>query len=122
MIRRPPRSTLFPYTTLFRSAERQQLTHVLRLFLRNQSFFSNYRRLDDVPNCSHYSVASFLARAGLVVFATGLRARFGFKISAGSPASVFTSGVDSSVPLVSVFGPSSCSISLTAACEITSFS
>src|SRR2546426_9110234 len=24
MIRRPPRSTLFPYTTLFRSAERQQ--------------------------------------------------------------------------------------------------
>src|SRR2546426_9199449 len=26
MIRRPPRSTLFPYTTLFRSAERRQLT------------------------------------------------------------------------------------------------
>src|SRR4051794_41670052 len=25
MIRRPPRSTLFPYTTLFRSAARQQL-------------------------------------------------------------------------------------------------
>src|ERR1035441_9913749 len=29
MIRRPPRSTLFPYTTLFRSSE-----HVLRVFLR----------------------------------------------------------------------------------------
>src|SRR3712207_8587693 len=31
MIRRPPRSTLFPYTTLFRSAaaeDREQLTHV----------------------------------------------------------------------------------------------
>src|SRR3712207_8821553 len=31
MIRRPPRSTLFPYTTLFRSevsANRQELTHV----------------------------------------------------------------------------------------------
>src|SRR3712207_7291550 len=26
MIRRPPRSTLFPYTTLFRSAERQERT------------------------------------------------------------------------------------------------
>src|SRR2546429_6003698 len=25
MIRRPPRSTLFPYTTLFRSGEREQL-------------------------------------------------------------------------------------------------
>src|SRR2546428_7497968 len=25
MIRRPPRSTLFPYTTLFRSAERREL-------------------------------------------------------------------------------------------------
>src|SRR3712207_8235330 len=27
MIRRPPRSTLFPYTTLFRSAARRELTH-----------------------------------------------------------------------------------------------
>src|SRR2546421_3573994 len=27
MIRRPPRSTLFPYTTLFRSLERQTLVH-----------------------------------------------------------------------------------------------
>src|SRR2546426_12642692 len=26
MIRRPPRSTLFPYTTLFRSPEREKLT------------------------------------------------------------------------------------------------
>src|SRR5256714_15116888 len=28
MIRRPPRSTLFPYTTLFRSQERQRLIHL----------------------------------------------------------------------------------------------
>src|SRR3712207_7583981 len=27
MIRRPPRSTLFPYTTLFRSARRRHLRH-----------------------------------------------------------------------------------------------
>src|SRR3712207_7612537 len=30
MIRRPPRSTLFPYTTLFRSARAQVLLHALR--------------------------------------------------------------------------------------------
>src|SRR3989454_1392218 len=28
MIRRPPRSTLFPYTTLFRSPRRYEVTHV----------------------------------------------------------------------------------------------
>src|SRR5690554_8229101 len=33
MIRRPPRSTLFPYTTLFRS--HQKLTEEIRLFERN---------------------------------------------------------------------------------------
>src|SRR5256884_2240152 len=30
MIRRPPRSTLFPYTTLFRSTQRRQLTERAR--------------------------------------------------------------------------------------------
>src|SRR2546422_8019834 len=30
MIRRPPRSTLFPYTTLFRSLLRNDLSHVCR--------------------------------------------------------------------------------------------
>src|SRR2546427_1830017 len=29
MIRRPPRSTLFPYTTLFRSPARQRAAHLL---------------------------------------------------------------------------------------------
>src|SRR5258707_4559512 len=29
MIRRPPRSTLFPYTTLFRSVERMSATHAI---------------------------------------------------------------------------------------------
>src|SRR5690348_17424002 len=31
MIRRPPRSTLFPYTTLFRSKERQHIAREVRL-------------------------------------------------------------------------------------------
>src|SRR3712207_8041240 len=35
MIRRPPRSTLFPYTTLFRS-QRRQLAHVARSHLHER--------------------------------------------------------------------------------------
>src|SRR5258706_1233643 len=40
MIRRPPRSTLFPYTTLFRSAvvrKRRQETHVARALPRRRT-------------------------------------------------------------------------------------
>src|SRR5947208_12111730 len=47
MIRRPPRSTLFPYTTLFRS----MLVPVRRL-----------ARIDDVFEVSLPSVASFVGR------------------------------------------------------------
>ena len=36
MIRRPPRSTLFPYTTLFRSVEKALITRVLREMKGNQ--------------------------------------------------------------------------------------
>src|SRR2546426_11408994 len=32
MIRRPPRSTLFPYTTLFRSNQQREVIYALRLF------------------------------------------------------------------------------------------
>src|SRR5256885_6152804 len=39
MIRRPPRSTLFPYTTLFRSGERQVVDNRRNIFAR----FSNRR-------------------------------------------------------------------------------
>src|SRR2546425_6392846 len=35
MIRRPPRSTLFPYTTLFRSLERQSVHGVQREVMAN---------------------------------------------------------------------------------------
>src|SRR3712207_9409367 len=43
MIRRPPRSTLFPYTTLFRSLLRKDLTDVLGGYDHTvlQSVFSN---------------------------------------------------------------------------------
>src|SRR3712207_8146274 len=35
MLRRPPRSTLFPYTTLFRSAGHSRVQSSLRLAVRN---------------------------------------------------------------------------------------
>src|SRR5256885_5243661 len=47
MIRRPPRSTLFPYTTLFRSRERRTLVAALVLLdLDDQLLAFGYRVLD----------------------------------------------------------------------------
>src|SRR5260221_9232621 len=46
MIRRPPRSTLFPYTTLFRSIEDLQLAAAL---LRESSLSAAARALDVTP-------------------------------------------------------------------------
>src|ERR1051325_8135260 len=40
MIRRPPRSTLFPYTTLFRSPALRQRVHLGRGFLRERVDFA----------------------------------------------------------------------------------
>src|SRR5438034_7587845 len=42
MLRRPPRSTLFPYTTLFRSHE---LAHVARPVVRHDDFLGLGRQL-----------------------------------------------------------------------------
>src|SRR5690348_18023142 len=46
MIRRPPRSTLFPYTTLFRSRPPEQSVHVYRPWLEDAAirFLSKTRR------------------------------------------------------------------------------
>src|SRR5438552_10567057 len=52
MIRRPPRSTLFPYTTLFRSRHRRPASPRDRRLRR-------LRRLEDQPGCCpprHWSV------------------------------------------------------------------
>src|SRR5438445_8063070 len=43
MIRRPPRSTLFPYTTLFRSGIEGQRLAVVRYFLAEQAVESGRR-------------------------------------------------------------------------------
>src|SRR5688572_31219417 len=52
MIRRPPRSTLFPYTTLFRSRHRRHARHVIlqrrapnRLFVKTRD--TSERSVDD---------------------------------------------------------------------------
>ena len=47
MIRRPPRSTLFPYTTLFRSVERYQRLKAGDHFMKKEQLqgFTDYLRL-----------------------------------------------------------------------------
>src|SRR3712207_8275533 len=46
MIRRPPRSTLFPYTTLFRSSNRPRITQKNRRLQHTfKQFYSRYREL-----------------------------------------------------------------------------
>src|SRR2546422_4632158 len=57
MIRRPPRSTLFPYTTLFRSTANQINTNSVKLFLNDvdvsaQLVFSNRAGILDPPNAN----------------------------------------------------------------------
>src|SRR2546426_7277889 len=52
MIRRPPRSTLFPYTTLFRSPRpprrnRQEFSRALRALRSNVAFFTGSEGLRD---------------------------------------------------------------------------
>src|SRR2546423_7641741 len=46
MIRRPPRSTLFPYTTLFRSSAQEQ-EHVTRLKL-SQDFSNEWMKREEI--------------------------------------------------------------------------
>src|SRR5260370_42148718 len=53
MIRRPPRSTLFPYTTLFRSQERpvhaaHEITHLARTIRRQHPVVARKARVSPV--------------------------------------------------------------------------
>src|SRR5258707_8336378 len=43
MIRRPPRSTLFPYTTLFRSFPKRACRFAIRLFARLATHYAQLR-------------------------------------------------------------------------------
>src|SRR5258707_3323430 len=60
MIRRPPRSTLFPYTTLFRSLFLAVLDH--------GSFSAAARRLGRVPSAVSMAIAQLEAELDLQLF------------------------------------------------------
>src|SRR2546426_3697065 len=60
MIRRPPRSTLFPYTTLFRSALREvmldaQHEEALNTITRAENIFSSEKRDEEARSEEHTS-------------------------------------------------------------------
>src|SRR5207248_8142359 len=57
MIRRPPRSTLFPYTTLFRSAERRQKPVRHRIFGKKAEPRGNPDRKSTRLNSSHRTIS-----------------------------------------------------------------
>src|SRR3712207_8679628 len=60
MIRRPPRSTLFPYTTLFRSKNKGGLGGKALLFARN--FFRHPRMLGSLVPSSPFLIKRVLRR------------------------------------------------------------
>src|SRR3989337_2913314 len=57
MIRRPPRSTLFPYTTLFRSSASFDLISVYLVFLIGSRLYSRRDRKSTRLNSSHDSIS-----------------------------------------------------------------
>src|SRR2546425_3380736 len=57
MIRRPPRSTLFPYTTLFRSFDRKNPTDHLCRIIKQMRF--SLRRIPGLPPSSMTRRSSF---------------------------------------------------------------
>src|SRR3712207_7168477 len=58
MIRRPPRSTLFPYTTLFRSAERTQPLMLTDVAIgRTRGLGSHVDRKSTRLNSSHANIS-----------------------------------------------------------------
>src|SRR3712207_8558129 len=65
MIRRPPRSTLFPYTTLFRSSDstcyqkswyrRHNETMILRRVLRHHTTHANVRKSGEIERSEEHT-------------------------------------------------------------------
>src|SRR2546426_12747985 len=51
MIRRPPRSTLFPYTTLFRSYQTSHPMETSGRYILNPARFSRDRKVDNCALC-----------------------------------------------------------------------
>src|SRR5258707_11903856 len=62
MIRRPPRSTLFPYTTLFRSSRNLAVEDLLALLLRGPGLATG--QAVEPPTVPHVHVSSFARSRG----------------------------------------------------------
>src|SRR5260370_11337273 len=77
MIRRPPRSTLFPYTTLFRSHHAWNLRRVYRPYVRGN------QRPAAVPRARHPSCATREAGNGPSMTATKDTKQFFYESFAG---------------------------------------
>src|SRR5258707_5753162 len=65
MIRRPPRSTLFPYTTLFRSLEHGRLARVDALLLQQRYQVAHDRAHIARATCGEAAFIHLLAAAAL---------------------------------------------------------
>src|SRR3712207_8037708 len=59
MIRRPPRSTLFPYTTLFRSVLRREIADDRALHQRAPRAAEDDRRAGDQPDADAPAASAF---------------------------------------------------------------
>src|SRR5258707_6874812 len=60
MIRRPPRSTLFPYTTLFRSRDAQRVVAIIGLLRRGEHVRERFAHVDRKStrlNSSHANIS-----------------------------------------------------------------
>src|SRR5258706_11938664 len=66
MIRRPPRSTLFPYTTLFRSEVRSRFEERWGVSLPSRKGLDNYEMVDAIHNGALRSMYLFGEEMSLV--------------------------------------------------------
>src|SRR3712207_8208096 len=73
MIRRPPRSTLFPYTTLFRSPNRQKrslsssgMPHIAKTGLQQEAIFAGTYQLTESKTRSEEHTSELQSRQYLV--------------------------------------------------------
>src|SRR2546430_16316988 len=108
MIRRPPRSTLFPYTTLFRSAD--VLTYTLAYAASGSGTDSSVTLADTVPAGASYVAGSMRWNGTPLTDATGDDA--GSFVAAGNGVGVGTvggggggAGGGGGVPRKGEFGP-----------------
>src|SRR2546430_12943569 len=99
MIRRPPRSTLFPYTTLFRSKKEMQFFLYLSALVTGFIMFLFFRSIRAV-------LFSMIIIGIVVVWVMGTLALFGFKITLLSgliPPVIVTIGITNAIYLLNKY-------------------